>query len=371
MKNKETNQFKLTQEEFIPKDNKKHPVPKRRIINYKKVELFQDHDFENGQIDADFFYKEHKYLPYALFVFYSKNDHNPNNEKMKNIFIRTLKSSTYDGKYTKIDAEKKYKINTSFRLFELFTPTYWRIIGTDILFDEFLIERHWNNLRRRKEYESIKVYDFEVYDFDSELLTNIWNEYCLMEGKTSIGREDFLLWLYRLNSIVYDLYRYPLINSNEHQWQLRYLFLRELLKSKMSHYREYYLEENWNKILNDRFTKEVATEVRILDAKDLLNVFFKQINPISALERLIIDFYLSFAEKLIKDNKLIKCKFCNEFISFKKGKKYCSLLKENKDCGKKARNKQYYERRGKENLGLYKEKTRKLRQFYKDRGIKK
>ena len=235
-----------------------------------------------------------------------------------------------------------------------------------MLFDEFHPERHFNNLRDRDELEFRNV-----FDFSNDILTNIWNEYCLKEGKTSIDRDTFLLWLYRLNSLVYDLYRYPLLNADEHQWQSRYLFIRELLRTKLSHTNEYYRKQNWNKILNTRFSKEIATGTRILDAKDLLNDFFKQMNPISALERIIIDFYLSFAEKLIKDDKLIKCKFCNEFISFKKGKKYCSLLKENKDCGKKARNKQYYDRRGKENLELYRDKTRKLRQFYKERGIKK
>ena len=139
----------------------------------------------------------------------------------------------------------------------------------------------------------------------------------------------------------------------------------------MSNFHEYYLQKHWNKVLKSRFTKEIATETRILDAKDLLNDFFKQINPISALEKLLIDFYISFSEKLIKDNLLIKCGFCGDFIMFKKGKKYCSLSTENKDCGKKARIKRYYEKAGKNNLDLYRKRTKDLRQFYKKRGIKK
>lgn len=365
-KNNGNNNFKLTQEDFFPKEVSNTLFPKRKPLPYEKIELFQNDYFKDGQIDADIFYQEQKYVPYAIFVFYLPTDYNPNNEKIKRIYIRTLKSDIYKNKSTEKDDKKKREINTKFRLYELFTPRYWNTIGIDMLFAEFLPERHFNNLRSREEY-GLR----EVFDFSWELLENIWNDYCLKEGKTSIERKTFSLWLYRLNSLVYDLYRYPLINADEHQWQFRYLFIRKLLKSKMSHYYEYYLEDNWNKILNDIFTKEMATEVRILDAKDLLNDFFKQMNPISALERLIIDFYLSFAEKLIKDNKLIKCKFCNEFIAFKKGKKYCSLLTENKDCGKKARNKRYYEKRGKERLDIYREKTRALREFYKEKGIKK
>ncbi len=360
------NKFRLIQEDFFPTENSKISFPRKNPLPYAKIELFQDHNFLDGQIDADFFYKEHKFIPYALFVFYLPDDNNPNNEKIKYIYIRTLKSGTYEDKNNENDDKKEEEINSRFKLFELFTHEYWNAIGIDQLFNEFLFERHFNNLKSRKESGCR-----QVYDFTDDLLENIWNSYCLSEGKTSINREDFLLWLYRLNSLVYDLYRFPFIKVDENQWQSRYLFIRELLKDKMSDYREYYLTVNWNKVLKNRFTKEIATETRIHDAKDLLNDFCKQINPISALERLLIDFYISFSEKLIEDNRLIKCGFCKDFMMFKKGKKYCSFSTENKDCGKKARNKRYYEKTGKKNLDVYRERTQELRKFYKERGIKK
>lgn len=366
MKNEENNQFKLIQEDFIQKDKNNHPIQKKRKVYYSKVELFQNNDFPEGQIQADFFYQEHKFVPFALFVYYKKNDHNPKNEKIKKIFIKTLKSSIYKGKYSNKDENKRLELNRKFKLFELFTLSYWKTIGIDSGYDEFLYNRHWNKLRDRKEYGTSKV-----YDFDSEIFINIWNDYCLTEGKTSIDRKDFLLWLYRLNSIIYDLYRYPIVSLDAYQWQFRYLFLRELLKTKLSHDSEYYLEKNWDSLLKETFSKETATDARILDAKDLLNYFFKQVEPVSALERLLTDFYISFAEKLILDNILTRCEFCNEYILFKKGKKYCSFLVEKKDCGKKARNKRYYESTGKKNLESYKVKTRELRQFYKERNIKK
>lgn len=365
-KNNGNNNFKLTQEDFFSKEVPKTLLPKRKPLPYEKIELFQDHNFEEGQLDADIFYGEHKFVPYAIFIHYLQKDKNPNNEKIKDIYIRTFKSEIYEGKYLEQDEQIRRRININFHLYELLTPDYWSTVGINNSFDDFLVERHLNNLKCRKEYEF-----GNVYDFDEGMFINIWNEYCLREGKTSIDRTTFLLWLYRLNSIIYDLYRYPFLNTDEYKWQLRYLFLRDLLKTEMSHSHECYLENNWNNILNDIFTKEMATEVRILDAKDLLNDLFKQINPISALERLLISFYKSFGNKLCEDKLLIKCEFCSDYIKYRKGKKYCSLFVEKKDCGKKARNKRYYEKTGKKNLDLYREKTRDLRKFYKERGIKK
>ena len=63
--------------------------------------------------------------------------------------------------------------------------------------------------------------------------------------------------------------------------------------------------------------------------------------------------------------------YCGAFIPFIKNKKYCSLLNEGRDCGKKARNQKYYSTRGKSRLPIYRRKTRALRKYYKEKGIKK
>ena len=366
-KRKKGDKFKLIQEDFLQDQNDIEIFPKRRKKpNYDRFELFQDHDFEEGQVDADMFYREHKFVPYGFFVFYSNMEKNPNKEKVKNIFIRILKSDIYDKNYTENDQNEIRDINKNFKLYELFTHGFWKRIGIDRLFNKFHIERHLNKLKDRKEW-GLKY----VFDFIDDLMRNIWNGYCLIEGKTTIERESFLLWLYRLNSIVYDLYQFPYLKANEYQWQLRYLFIRKLIKDKDTKIYEYYCEDNWNRISRQKFSKEIATDTRIMDAKNLLNEFYKQIKPISALERFLISFYESFSNKLRKDNLLIKCAFCNECIKYKKGKKYCSISIEGKDCGKKARNKRYYERRGKERLKIYRESTRELREFYREKGIKK
>ncbi len=72
-----------------------------------------------------------------------------------------------------------------------------------------------------------------------------------------------------------------------------------------------------------------------------------------------------------KKRQVSRCGFCNRYIDYRKGKKFCSLLAEKRDCAKKARNKRYYEHSGKKRLSIYREKTKELRAFYKDRKVTK
>ncbi|MHA1919158.1 MAG: hypothetical protein ACTSWX_05375 [Promethearchaeota archaeon] len=366
-KSKKCDEFKLIQGNFHQNQNAIQIHPKiRKKLYYKEFELLQDHNFED-QMYADGFYEENKFVPYFFFIFSSDSDENQEEEKIKSIFIRILKSSIYKGKFSAKDQNQKRKINKNLKLHQFFSRSFLRRLGINRMYDKFPMQMHFSSLNdRKKGWRSFYVFDFIYYLFE-----NIWNEYCLIEGKTSIYRDSFLLWLYRLNSIINDLFEFPFLETNDYQWQLRYIFIRSLLKDKNTEKYEYYCEENWAKLLDLRFTREMATQARILDTKNLLNVFHKEIKPINALERFLICFYNGFGNKLCKDKLLARCHFCNDYIKYKKGKKYCSLSIEGKDCGKKARNKRYYEKRGKKRLEKYRRSTRELREFYREKGIKK
>jgi len=366
-KGKKSAEFKLIQENFHQDQNEIQIYPKiRKKLNYEKFELLQDHNFED-QWYADEYYKEHKLVPYFFFIFSSDNEENPEEGKIKNIFLRILKSSIYEGNFNAKDQNQKRKTNKNLKLHQFFSRSFLRRLGINRMYDKFPMEMHFSHLNDRKKGWRL----YYVFDFIYDLFENIWNEYCLIEGKTTIDRDSFLLWLYRLNSIINDLFEFPFLETNDYQWQLRYVFIRSLLKDKNTEKYEYYCEENWEKLLDLRFTREMATQARILDAKNLLNVFYKEIKTRSALERFLICFYNGFGNKLCKDKLLAKCHFCNDYIKYKKGKKYCSLLIEGKDCGKKARNKRYYEQVGKKNLEKYRKNTKELREFYREKGIKK
>lgn len=87
------------------------------------------------------------------------------------------------------------------------------------------------------------------------------------------------------------------------------------------------------------------------------------------------DFCYKFLDELIKDlfkeKQVLKCHFCGDYIRYQKGKKYCSLKSEGKDCGKKARDKRFYKKHKKEILPKARKTTTELREFYKKMGIKK
>lgn len=333
--------------------------------NYHTFELFQDKDFPE-QMYADQFYEDHKILPFGYLIFYTEKDQNANKKKVKNILIKFEKSSLYDKELTEEEIQKLEQINRTFKPFELFSNALWKKIGISSSYEKFPAEKYITDLKSRKEF----FWPY-LYDFNNDIFENIWNEYCLIEGRISIDKDSFCLWLYRLNSIIFDLYEFPYLNEDNYNWQWRYLFIRELIKDEHSNEFEYYNKDNWNKILKERFTRKMATDTRIMDTKDLLNEFFMRIKPINALERFLISFYESFGNELCEDKLLIKCNFCGEYIKYKKGKKYCSLLADEKDCAKKARNRRYYERRGKKRLAKYRKNTRELRDFYRSRGIKK
>ena len=83
------------------------------------------------------------------------------------------------------------------------------------------------------------------------------------------------------------------------------------------------------------------------------------------------DFMRDLSEDLQKSKVLSICQFCGMHFPYKKGKWYCSLLAEGRDCGKKARNKRFYEahqkRLQKKSRGTMKE----LRDYYRSKGVRK
>ena len=79
----------------------------------------------------------------------------------------------------------------------------------------------------------------------------------------------------------------------------------------------------------------------------------------------------SVFEQAFADKELMKCSFCERFLDYQKGKRYCSLKFEKRDCAKKARNKRYYAQTGRQRLDSYRIATKELRAFYKEKNIKK
>jgi len=69
--------------------------------------------------------------------------------------------------------------------------------------------------------------------------------------------------------------------------------------------------------------------------------------------------------RLIWENTVKECEVCGRIFRFKQGKKYCSSLREGRDCGKRARNKRYYKTHREQLRDYYRKEMRVTRETYR------
>ena len=320
---------------------------------YDIAELFQDGDFAD-QADADEAYDTTEIMPYIFYILSDAEYKTHKNHKIKKIIIKFCDN---DNKVFKLPH----------RAFDLFRNQFWvEIDHADPLSPDIdYYKCELAQLKSRKEEDRV----FDIYN-EQVPSDNIWNEYCKIEGRITISRDDFSRWLYRLNCLVFDLLDHPYLI--EKHWQIRLKLIQRFVQTKYSREYEYFDVDRWAVALKDKkFNQAKAYQNRLEDARKLLNNFFSQVKIESALEDFLKDCYDGFAEELHNKGLLTRCGCCGAFIPFIKNKKYCSLLNEGRDCGKKARNQKYYSTRGKSRLPMYRRKTRALRKYYKEKGIKK
>lgn len=94
-------------------------------------------------------------------------------------------------------------------------------------------------------------------------------------------------------------------------------------------------------------------------------------NNYNIFKNFCFKFYDNLIESLLLKNEINRCQFCGDYFKYLKGKKYCSLKSEGKDCGKRARNKRFYKDHKETILPNARKVTRELRKWYKEMGIKK
>jgi hypothetical protein len=165
-------------------------------------------------------------------------------------------------------------------------------------------------------------------------------------------------------------------------------FSKEQLNIGVDHYYEQWIDEIRGEFGNKCMSKadfiKYLSGVRgliecIANAKNLTKTHCEMLTKLSnelpkeeeITADIIHSFFDSFTDDLIKSKKISQCQSCFDYFIYRKDKKFCSLLNEGKDCGKQARNKRYYGKRGKKRLPIYRKATRDLRAYYKEKGIKK
>jgi len=195
-------------------------------------------------------------------------------------------------------------------------------------------------LNKFETYAGKKITPFQV---NWELIfTAIWTNYCQLENRPILPQGEFMDLLSALNQLAVDIISEPLNNMNNKDYETRLQWI-------ISH-RDPEDCKDFG-MLSDRWAKQLPKDQkdcfawRIEDARDYLNSFFKKYsleNMKNALELFLIEAFAGFANDLVKNDLLSQCSFCGEYFHFQKGKKYCSLTNEGKDCGKKARFRRYY-----------------------------
>ncbi len=88
------------------------------------------------------------------------------------------------------------------------------------------------------------------------------------------------------------------------------------------------------------------------------------------------DFCWKFLDDLVDDlmtqKQIRECQFCGDFFIYNPGvahKKFCSLMSEGKDCGKKTRYRRWYEKHKSENRAKSRKEMRETRALYKEHGL--
>lgn len=312
-------------------------------------ELIQDKNFDDNQWFTDKFYRTHEVMPYIYFDLFSQNTNSK--EKTKEINIIFGKDCGYK------------KVKFPYKPFELFLSSFWEKMWGNQKGDYaltrrgFIYERLLGNFEARKDLAE-NNYIREIYDISIFLgyIDNIWDEYCLFEGFASMPRKYFYLWLYRLHCIIYDLLEHPYIKDKD--WEQRILIIKSFYRDKYSKEYEYFDKSNWKSIIRDKeIAKDKCFTFRLKDAEQLLNDFFNQVKPNTALEKFLISFYESFGKECINNNWLITCKNCNSYTTYFRTKKFCS-----KTCSKRFHSKQDYRKYRAKRLPLrraWMQKTRK------------
>ncbi|MDP8217344.1 MAG: hypothetical protein P9M03_01325 [Candidatus Theseobacter exili] len=90
--------------------------------------------------------------------------------------------------------------------------------------------------------------------------------------------------------------------------------------------------------------------------------------PLAYLCHSVLDGSIAYLER---EKVLQRCSYCDKIINYKPRKKYCSIVSEGRNCGKRARNTKYYQMNKDDIRPKARKATADLRAYYKSFGVKK
>lgn len=170
---------------------------------------------------------------------------------------------------------------------------------------------------------------------------NLWNDYCLFVGYTTTPRFEFCAWVYRFTALAADLLDYPF--TSDPLPGKRRIIVKAIVKEKYGEDYDCYNRDLWRSLLREpKFDRWSAQFTRLLDARETYDRFLREIKPVSPLERFLHDLADSLYGELSAMGMLKKCPVCGRYFLRQEGKKFCSLASDGTNCGKRARDRKYY-----------------------------
>lgn len=204
------------------------------------------------------------------------------------------------------------------------------------------------------------------------LFDDIWQICVTKEGMASMSREAFNKYICVLRIFMENTVVFPIKEISNYELWTKYVhnYLEETVYDFLD------MTEESEKILKGWQVAENTSpwkmqDIFFADVKTIFNKFCEKIKPVDGLKIFLNKIYQSYGDELARQNLFIRCAYCGRLADYSKGKKFCSLLSEGRDCGKSARNKRYYATTGQKRLPKYRKSTKELRAFYKEKGVKK
>jgi len=337
-------------------------------------------------------------------------------KKYKNYYIRgqiiELSCNIYDENFNDGYAYAYYHLV----LYALISDEYFKNMDddkSDIYYSQLGIftgrsKKEFLKVRREKEKEAIRLWPKTYIKTIADILKEMLDQ---KNEPIEVAFEDIEIKesQYLLNSIK-DKKEIILININisldriiDHESNTEILKypkrIYTLLSQGMNDDSKYYYDEDTGAFFTDlnnilsmnldydfnskheyySLLGDIARVIQEWEKNNISKEFIKGVNNIisavNVQEKPFQIFAFSFLKDLIDEllfGKIIsQCSFCGNVFPYKKGKLFCSLKAEGKDCGKSARNKRFYLKNKDKILPKAREATKELRKYYREKGIDK
>jgi hypothetical protein len=259
----------------------------------------------------------------------------------------------------------KNKKDPAIKAYNWANPYFWiesgfyPTLGFKRIYDYLL-----DNVKKRQCFPVIEE-DFGI------IFDDIWKICVTNDGSTSIDRVDFGRYIHLIRILIENTLVFPINEINDYAMWEKYIH-----EYRDDTYFNLFSEEESEKLLKgwqvtkDSSPKEMRASL-VADIKTIINCFYEKIKPDNGLGIFLNKIYRSYSDELVRQKLFIKCAYCGQLAEYLKGKKYCSLSSDGRDCGKSARNRRYYATTGQKRLPKYRKTTKELRAFYKEKGVKK